>query len=66
MSTNPSQWYRLHFYDHPELQRGLPTAYANIKEKWAKVACKQCFDARVTAELERDMKEVQNGQCVQA
>jgi len=61
MDASSRQWYRQKFYDHPELQRGSLSAFANVREKRVKVACKLCFDTGITTEREPDEDEFKNG-----
>jgi len=54
-------WYRHYFLNHPELQQGAQSAYANLKEKRPKVICQCCLDVRIAGEQEKDAVDLQNG-----
>jgi len=42
MSKRQKDWWWGYFDIHPDLERKLPVAYANEKERRPKVMCKAC------------------------
>jgi hypothetical protein len=54
-------WWWGYFDTHPDLEKKLPTAYANEKERRPKVMCKACKISRIIDEQQADRESQRQG-----
>ena len=57
------EWYRAHFYDHPELFTNPSVAHVGTTTRdWKpKLWCRRCYDRRLTEIVAREESDVREG-----
>jgi hypothetical protein len=60
-NAKQKDWWWAYFDTHPDLQKKLPAAYANEKERRPKVMCKACKINRIVDEQQTDRESQRQG-----